>query len=160
MIRRPPRSTLDRSSAASDVYKRQRRRATGRLPTGAEPSNHGGVDAALQAYLQECCCEGRRRCGRSPNAIGTTLAIERTEELNFDTLIPKTNAIAEGFVAPGDEPTADLLTGSLSPRKSSGNREWRRRSSASSEESNARTCLLYTSPSPRDRTRSRMPSSA
>ena len=24
MIRRPPRSTLDRSSAASDVYKRQR----------------------------------------------------------------------------------------------------------------------------------------
>ena len=25
MIRRPPRSTLDRSSAASDVYKRQRR---------------------------------------------------------------------------------------------------------------------------------------
>ena len=108
-------------------------------PTGAEPSNHGGVDAALQAYLQECCCEGRRRCGRSPNAIGTTLAIERTEELNFDTLIPKTNAIAEGFVAPGDEPTADLLTGSLSPRKSSGNREWRRRSSASSEESNART---------------------
>ena len=26
MIRRPPRSTLDRSSAASDVYKRQRQR--------------------------------------------------------------------------------------------------------------------------------------
>ena len=25
MIRRPPRSTLDRSSAASDVYKRQKR---------------------------------------------------------------------------------------------------------------------------------------
>ena len=31
MIRRPPRSTLDRSSAASDVYKRQaRRRMEGR----------------------------------------------------------------------------------------------------------------------------------
>ena len=28
------------------------------------------------------------------------------------------------------------------------------------KEFNARTCLLYTSPSPRDRTRSRMPSSA
>ena len=26
MIRRPPRSTLDRSSAASDVYKRQKER--------------------------------------------------------------------------------------------------------------------------------------
>ena len=29
MIRRPPRSTLDRSSAASDVYKRQVFRTTG-----------------------------------------------------------------------------------------------------------------------------------
>src|SRR5678815_5937062 len=28
MIRRPPRSTLDRSSAASDVYKRQRQGST------------------------------------------------------------------------------------------------------------------------------------
>ena len=33
MIRRPPRSTLDRSSAASDVYKRQARYFAGeRLP--------------------------------------------------------------------------------------------------------------------------------
>ena len=30
MIRRPPRSTLDRSSAASDVYKRQRDHRVGR----------------------------------------------------------------------------------------------------------------------------------
>ena len=29
MIRRPPRSTLDRSSAASDVYKRQGLKAAG-----------------------------------------------------------------------------------------------------------------------------------
>src|SRR5678809_1582131 len=38
MIRRPPRSTLDRSSAASDVYKRQhwRRRDGGRWSVGAE----------------------------------------------------------------------------------------------------------------------------
>ena len=35
MIRRPPRSTLDRSSAASDVYKRQRqRRAVALLARG------------------------------------------------------------------------------------------------------------------------------
>ena len=32
MIRRPPRSTLDRSSAASDVYKRQEDHADGGLP--------------------------------------------------------------------------------------------------------------------------------
>ena len=31
MIRRPPRSTLDRSSAASDVYKRQQEH-TGKTP--------------------------------------------------------------------------------------------------------------------------------
>ena len=31
---------------------------------------------------------------------------------------------------------------------------------AEHREQNPRTCLLYTSPSPRDRTRSRMPSSA
>ena len=35
MIRRPPRSTLDRSSAASDVYKRQVDISFGRYPDGA-----------------------------------------------------------------------------------------------------------------------------
>ena len=34
MIRRPPRSTLDRSSAASDVYKRQATRLTGIVSRG------------------------------------------------------------------------------------------------------------------------------
>ena len=33
MIRRPPRSTLDRSSAASDVYKRQVFQAFNLIPT-------------------------------------------------------------------------------------------------------------------------------
>ena len=35
MIRRPPRSTLDRSSAASDVYKRQVLQGGGALVVGA-----------------------------------------------------------------------------------------------------------------------------
>ena len=40
MIRRPPRSTLDRSSAASDVYKRQ---VLHRVPgdTGSMDPGHG-----------------------------------------------------------------------------------------------------------------------
>src|SRR5678809_1765762 len=42
MIRRPPRSTLDRSSAASDVYKRQR-------PSGSARS--GVVEDALAPSL-------------------------------------------------------------------------------------------------------------
>src|SRR5678809_337453 len=36
MIRRPPRSTLDRSSAASDVYKRQDEQAVAEQPTDEE----------------------------------------------------------------------------------------------------------------------------
>ena len=40
MIRRPPRSTLDRSSAASDVYKRQLRQ----LEAGRAISLYGSVE--------------------------------------------------------------------------------------------------------------------
>ena len=78
MIRRPPRSTLDRSSAASDVYKRQ---------DGAYSVNREPV------------------AGRSLESIAL--------------------AMVDGAKAGKDT-----------------------------------VCLLYTSPSPRDRTRSRMPSSA
>mgnify|MGYP003381629349 CR=1 FL=1 len=78
MIRRPPRSTLDRSSAASDVYKRQ-----------------------------------------------------EEEELAFD--------VGNGFGEAKDE--SGVIGGFDGVEVAS-------------------VCLLYTSPSPRDRTRSRMPSSA
>ena len=78
MIRRPPRSTLDRSSAASDVYKRQ-------IQIGSEVK------------------------------------------------------------------AGDILVGKVTPK---GETE------LTAEERLLRACLLYTSPSPRDRTRSRMPSSA
>ena len=47
MIRRPPRSTLDRSSAASDVYKRQ---GVVTLPEGTEmvmPGDNVAVDVEL-----------------------------------------------------------------------------------------------------------------
>ena len=79
MIRRPPRSTLDRSSAASDVYKRQVANHTGELRV---------EDAAV-------------RIAHDVHAHDGILGVAQ-----------------------------DAL------------------------------CLLYTSPSPRDRTRSRMPSSA
>ena len=78
MIRLPPRSTLDRSSAASDVYKRQE---------------------LADVYERH---------------------VERPEHEHDDDV-----GVA-----------------------------------AENEERQPGTCLLYTSPSPRDRTRSRMPSSA
>ena len=78
MIRRPPRSTLDRSSAASDVYKRQIPE-----PLGGAHLDPKAAYAAVKSFIKE---------------------------------------------------------------------QWAAIQSV--------PCLLYTSPSPRDRTRSRMPSSA
>mgnify|MGYP003380515207 CR=1 FL=1 len=97
MIRRPPRSTLDRSSAASDVYKRQ----------------------ALQNAL----------CADVDPTAGGHLAVH-DQPLGLQ-------AVEVGLGGPvGD----DVAVGDEDARRIG--------------------CLLYTSPSPRDRTRSRMPSSA
>src|SRR5678815_4931420 len=57
MIRRPPRSTLDRSSAASDVYKRQVYGAGVTLVAGSGAGNplvvHGpGVHRELQLWVE------------------------------------------------------------------------------------------------------------
>ena len=50
MMRRPPRSTLDRSSAASDVYKRQRQsRGDGQADTAAAAADDGA--AALEVEM-------------------------------------------------------------------------------------------------------------
>ena len=53
MIRRPPRSTLDRSSAASDVYKRQVRSFEDAIAAGvpahlAANPNHVNLDATIE----------------------------------------------------------------------------------------------------------------
>ena len=50
MIRRPPRSTLDRSSAASDVYKRQAEVLVSNAPEFAEKL-HETVSAAKPRIL-------------------------------------------------------------------------------------------------------------
>ena len=52
MIRRPPRSTLDRSSAASDVYKRQRQRR-GRCVLAQRALEAGGGRVSATAALAE-----------------------------------------------------------------------------------------------------------
>ena len=51
MIRRPPRSTLDRSSAASDVYKRQRSHEAAAQITESVVRNPDAI--ALLVKLQE-----------------------------------------------------------------------------------------------------------
>eukprot|EP00657_Telonema_sp_P-1_P004318 TRINITY_DN19974_c0_g1_i1.p1 TRINITY_DN19974_c0_g1~~TRINITY_DN19974_c0_g1_i1.p1 ORF type:complete len:108 (+),score=32.28 TRINITY_DN19974_c0_g1_i1:114-437(+) len=107
MIRRPPRSTQSRSSAASDVYKRQ----------GSEGSDFVSAVSGLDSLVCELAFLSmiavKRSALRRPSAFST---------FNF-------------FATVRNSATSISLRFSLS-------------------------CLLYTSPSPRDRTRSRMPSSA
>ena len=91
MIRRPPRSTLDRSSAASDVYKRQ-----------------------VQRLI------------RVSDEIVVSVEKAPSKEKQEANMILSKKA---------DKPTGYCIRTGVG-------------------------CLLYTSPSPRDRTRSRMPSSA
>ena len=95
MIRRPPRSTLDRSSAASDVYKRQPLHVAVKIRL----KRMGKIRAPF--YRVVVMDSRTKRDGRAIEEIGK--------------------------YHPTEEPSL---------------------------------CLLYTSPSPRDRTRSRMPSSA
>ena len=57
MIRRPPRSTLDRSSAASDVYKRQELQVAHRLLVddveAPESEEQGHLDAFAEGGVGE-----------------------------------------------------------------------------------------------------------
>ena len=94
MMRRPPRSTQSRSSAASDVYKRQ---------------------AEKEAWL----ARGLGGKGKIDVQRFKGLGEMDAKDLKDTTMNPETRKLIRVSI-----------------------------------------CLLYTSPSPRDRTRSRMPSSA
>ena len=60
MIRRPPRSTLDRSSAASDVYKRQVDGGHDRISTGGRSSGANTQHGHRQQWACPCTAN---RCG-------------------------------------------------------------------------------------------------
>ena len=111
MIRRPPRSTLDRSSAASDVYKRQHRSAVDPVRGDAQVVGHVGGSLA----------RGGEAVDVGDGQPGVVERVEGGIGVQLDLADVGQSAQLGGL---------------------------------------RRTCLLYTSPSPRDRTRSRMPSSA
>src|SRR5665647_3022809 len=69
MIRRPPRSTPLYSSAASDVYKRQRPRRSRRSPRSqTRPGHHRG----RTPRSGPCSCRGStRRRGSAPSSLGS-----------------------------------------------------------------------------------------
>src|SRR5678809_1351121 len=83
MIRRPPRSTLDRSSAASDVYKRQGWFLARQFVNPANPAYHRQTTAA--EILRDFA--GRRLdhfvtgwgTGGTLTGVGEVLAVARPE---------------------------------------------------------------------------------
>ena len=176
MIRRPPRSTLSSSSAASDVYKRQAYERKSfhvnvrKSPYSMPGVRHDPADSLLWSMSELSLT--RRAHGEKPSR-SPSLPVQM--ESNRDPSLYSTASVSRA-----SEPTrfSDIM---LLPSRSS------RSASIQSNQllpppSSSRTqggssmpdiwqpppqstplrltCLLYTSPSPRDQRGSRMPSSA
>ena len=175
MIRRPPRSTLDRSSAASDVYKRQ----AIALPNGQSPltlkfwnyqsfesrsggcydggileitTNAGSTWAQITSGLLTDPYNGPFGGG---NPLGTVNAWCGDPQ-NWLNSVIDINTYAGKTVQFRFRVGSDTGVG----RADGWNLDDVVVKSCQAEAACYWACLLYTSPSPRDRTSSRMPSSA
>src|SRR5450756_2937712 len=97
MIRRPPRSTQSRSSAASDVYKRQCK-------------DHPSLAAALRALAAD---------------IGTRIGADAKRPVQFDRF-PTVGLVAHSFkVVPKDVLGQSFLTGGFEAEYGMGKAAWR-----------------------------------
>eukprot|EP00656_Telonema_subtile_P052758 TRINITY_DN742_c0_g1_i5.p1 TRINITY_DN742_c0_g1~~TRINITY_DN742_c0_g1_i5.p1 ORF type:complete len:401 (+),score=103.05 TRINITY_DN742_c0_g1_i5:88-1290(+) len=92
MIRRPPRSTLSSSSAASDVYKRQvSTQSTGTLLTGdmgcRVSSNRARVHAIRASEVLQLTMTAPCQCQLEPHALDTVLTVLKMSaaQLGLDT---------------------------------------------------------------------------
>ena len=145
MIRRPPRSTQSRSSAASDVYKRQ----------GNIRFNRVG-DAPIIGKLIEVYWKKSKIGDRDEEAETMRAALRR--KLGGEAETPAEEELIS-------EPPLDVEKEQPAEKNFF---QWLFQDflRIHVEDEHIITyrkhwlCLLYTSPSPRDRTRSRMPSSA
>ena len=144
-IRRPPRSTLDRSSAASDVYKRQEHcRSMRRCDSGHDRGDprwpyHGTPKGMTRDARPR---QPTRRIGEMwyPTHAyeSDSSSLHRPSRITPSICKPETRLLLTSATIRGPPGAPDRSA-------FGGQRD---------------VCLLYTSPSPRDRTRSRMPSSA
>ena len=160
MIRRPPRSTLDRSSAASDVYKRQVQLFSLQKGKSATQLNTSGAGGFIVDLAAQCIHFG-----------DTAAAIELMD------LVVTTDCGVAHLAGCLGKPALNLLQykpcwiygmrGEATPSyptmrliRQASPGDWDSVFREMSRLVGTWACLLYTSPSPRDRTRSRMPSSA
>ena len=148
MIRRQPRSTQSRSSAASDVYKRQDQILSFDITDADSGVNwstpvivFNPADGITIGALDTTSEPGKAKWNitvdqniASQRVVATITANDNVG--NTGTLVRYLNVIPIPEIFVTDISVTDTDLGNPDP------------------------CLLYTSPSPRDRTRSRMPSSA
>src|SRR5665811_2552318 len=156
---RPPRSTRVRSSAASDVYKRQDMNKCVHclrcIRTCAELQGVGalgvigrGDSTTMSPYLtlpiSEVVCIN---CGQCINRCqtGALQEVDNTDDV---------------WAAIEDPTKHVVIQTAPAPRAAIGEEFGQQPGTPMTWHLNTALCLLYTSPSPRDRTRSRMPSSA
>eukprot|EP00656_Telonema_subtile_P036885 TRINITY_DN40951_c0_g1_i4.p1 TRINITY_DN40951_c0_g1~~TRINITY_DN40951_c0_g1_i4.p1 ORF type:complete len:180 (-),score=26.09 TRINITY_DN40951_c0_g1_i4:17-556(-) len=179
MIRRPPRSTLSSSSAASDVYKRQL--LGGDLVVLVVTLKEAVLQLAELADVEtvHVVYVGEETTGVGDACVETEVAVfgvaGATEgEAHLDALDVTTadGVISDGLVLVDKERTSrvDYVSSGLAgidgaeeelPLELGGTLDiGKGLAGLDALIAGDNTCLLYTSPSPRDRTRSRMPSSA
>ena len=183
MIRRPPRSTRVRSSAASDVYKRQKVWDSGarrhvvrdrnRLKPGTERAcpfrirgiNSGGSQPLCMGDAEEYVplndgsvvtvpLMGAVFMPEAPHDIISPGILEKDGFCSWDGKLPDGRSVVL-------ENHRFILMPACKPRQKTHTLASKEQSILVGEENTTNeTCLLYTSPSPRDRQKSRMPSSA
>ena len=159
MIRRPPRSTRKESSAASDVYKRQPSMFPGWLGFWGSGNASGNGDKNDGEQLQgdqgvPLACGVRFDISadttaapligldvHTPFGLGAISGIFRDEDYPDEAGFSHPSVFVVQVLLSAPEGSRPAAVAFLSPDSI-----W--------------TCLLYTSPSPRDQRGSRMPSSA
>ena len=179
MIRRPPRSTQSRSSAASDVYKRQTPYAKGYWPSNlGYPSR---CTVAVECNASEAMVKAKLEEMELPMEM-TYAAIQDYYTGTAGWLLGTNQSTHCPTLATGimEDPIMKKLAETKSIQiecvfkpirnRSKGPVDIEQRAKAvhiitksehrTSVAEALRNCLLYTSPSPRDKRQSRMPSSA
>eukprot|EP00657_Telonema_sp_P-1_P002637 TRINITY_DN16083_c0_g1_i1.p1 TRINITY_DN16083_c0_g1~~TRINITY_DN16083_c0_g1_i1.p1 ORF type:complete len:146 (+),score=11.31 TRINITY_DN16083_c0_g1_i1:89-526(+) len=145
MIRRPPRSTQSRSSAASDVYKRQR--------TAYNNGRRDFYRPGSRVYDKN----GRVSVNKNYNPNRTNTMITSTGRNNTSV---RTNNTRNTVTRNSNTAATNVRNSANTRNNTTTSVKNTRSENVVRTNTRSNTCLLYTSPSPRDRTRSRMPSSA